>query len=79
MVINYGYLDEIDLNEIERMTGKYLSVFLDNFQQFSIEKDEKDNELIVITAGVKGLYTIMESIVVLNKFGNIWCAFKILK
>lgn len=75
MVINYGYLDEIDLNEIERMTGKYLSVFLDNFQQFSIEKDEEDNELVVITAGVKGLYTIMESIVVLNKFGNIWCAF----
>lgn len=75
MVINYGYLDEIDLNEIERMTGKYLAVFLDNFQQFSIENDEEDNELIVITAGVKGLYTIMESIVVLNNFGNIWCAF----
>jgi hypothetical protein len=75
MVINYGYLDELDLNEIERMTGKYLSVFLDNFQQFSIDKDEEDNELVVITAGVKGLYTIMESIVVLNKFGNIWCAF----
>lgn len=75
MVINYGFLDEIDLNEIERMTGKYLSVFLNNFQQFSFDKDEDDDELIVITAGVKGLYTFMESIVVLNKFGNIWCAF----
>lgn len=75
MVVNLGYLDEIDLNEIDRMTGKYLSVFLDNFQQFGLEENLENNDLTVITAGVKGLYTIMESIVVLDNFGSIWCAF----
>lgn len=73
-LINYGYLDEIDLIEIERLTGKYLSVFLDNFQQISFNHDDYGNELKVISAGVKGFYSIMQSIVVLDKFGSIWCA-----
>ena len=71
LVINNGFLDEIDLNEIERITGKYLQTFLDNFQQKSYCID---NDYIVLTGGVKGLYTIMESIVVLNNSGLIWCA-----
>ncbi len=70
-----GYLDEIDLNEIERITGKYITVFLDNFQQIHLEnQDNNEPEFKVVTAGVKGLYTIMESIVVLNDRGNVWCA-----
>lgn len=73
-VVNWGYLDEIDLNEIARLTGKYLSVFLNNFQQVHCDLDEYDNELTVISAGVKGLYTIMESIVILDQCGNVWCA-----
>jgi hypothetical protein len=73
-VVERGYLDEIDLNEIERLTGKYLSVFLNNFQQIYYEQDDYGNELTVISAGVKGLYTIMESIVILDKIGNVWCA-----
>lgn len=68
-----GYLDEIDLNEIERITGKYLSIFLDNFQQIQFEQDN-DEELTIITAGVKGLYSIMESVVILDRQGAIWCA-----
>lgn len=75
-IIEYGYLDEIDLNEIQRLTGKYLSAFLDNFQRINYEKDIDiyGDELTVISAGVKGLYTIMESIVILDKYGTIWCA-----
>lgn len=75
LVVNRGYLDEIDLNEIERLTGRHLPVFLNNFQQIHHNQDDYGNELIVITAGVKGLYTIMESIVILDKHGIIWCAF----
>lgn len=73
LVVNRGYLDEIDLNEIERLTGKHLSTFLVNFQRISIDK-ESYPDLVVVSAGVKGLYTIMESIVVLDCTGNIWCA-----
>lgn len=75
LVVDAGFLDEIDLNEIERMTGKYLTVFLDNFQQFGEAENFDGDEFHVVGAGVKGLYTIMESIIVTDKKGNIWCAF----
>lgn len=75
MIVDLGYIDEIDLNEIERLTGKYLSTFLENFQQFGHGENLDGEDFTVITAGVKGLYTIMKSIVVLNKFGHVWCAF----
>jgi len=73
-VVNLGYLDEIDLNEIERLTGRNLSTFLNNFQQIQRIPDNSDNGLTIITAGVKGHYTIMESIVVLDNSGTVWCA-----
>jgi hypothetical protein len=70
-IVNRGYLDEIDLNEIERLTGKYITIFLDNFQQHS---QYVHNDFNIVEGGVKGMYTIMESIVVVGKSGLIWCA-----
>ncbi|MBN8852406.1 MAG: hypothetical protein BGO55_01515 [Sphingobacteriales bacterium 50-39] len=67
----WGYLDEIDLNEIGRLTGKYLPIFLQNFQRIN---SQMEDGFTVITTGVKGMYTIMESIVVLDKVGTVWCA-----
>ena len=75
MVIDFGFLDEIDFNEIERITGKYLSDFLENFQQFQFGEDSIQSDLTVITTGVKGLYTVMEAIIVLSKSGEVWCAY----
>lgn len=74
-VVNWGYLDEIDLNEIERLTGKYLLPFLENFQQIHAEENEQDVSFKVLKAGVKGLYTLMEAIVVCDNQGNLWCAY----
>jgi len=74
-VVNWGYLDEIDLNEIERLTGPFLSIFMNNFQQIDAEDYTNDGELKVVTGSVKGMYTIMESIVVIGDNGNVWCAF----
>lgn len=73
-LIDYGYLDELDLIELKRLTRNYFETFINNFQQISSEKDEFNSEITVIQGGVKGLYTIMESIIALDKFGNIWCA-----
>lgn len=73
-IVDLGFLDEIDLNEIERITGKYLSVFLNNFQQIHVDQIDFGNDLTVINGGVKGLYSIMESIVILDKNGTVWCA-----
>ncbi|MFL5788975.1 MAG: hypothetical protein ACJ748_13030 [Flavisolibacter sp.] len=55
LVIDRGYLNEIDLIEIERLTGKYLPNFLDNFQQVFSSQDVNDKSLTVIDAGVKGM------------------------
>ncbi len=74
-IVNYGYLDEIDMIEIERITGQYLPTFLENFQQLNLYKDEENDEITVISAGVKGLYTLMESIIAYNNNGDIWLAF----
>jgi len=73
VLASWGYLDEIDLNEIERLTKKYRTLFLNNFQQIQYDFPSGD-ELNVITGGVKGLYTIMESIIIINNSGGIWCA-----
>ncbi len=73
-LVDYGYLDEIDLNELMRLTGIYFQIFINNFQRISSEKDEYNNDISVIVGGVKGLYTIMESIIALDNFGKIWCA-----
>lgn len=75
LVIDDGYIDEIEMNEVERMTGKYVNTFLGNFQQFGEAENLDGNEFKVISSGVKGLYTIMESIIVTNNKGSIWCAF----
>jgi hypothetical protein len=73
-LINNGYLDEIDLLEIQRLIGKHLQTFLNNFQQ--IFEDESEERVRVISGGVKGLYSIMESILVLDSYGGVWGAFK---
>lgn len=75
LVVDYNLIDEIDLNEITRLTGKYLGTFLENFQQFGEAENFDGDEFYVVSAGVKGLYTIMESIIITDKKGNLWCAF----
>lgn len=72
-VINWGYLDEIDINEISRITGDYLRTLMNNFQQI-FNEEENSEDFKVVTGGVKGLYNTMESIVVLDNHGGVWCA-----
>lgn len=74
-VVNYRFLDELDLNELHKMTGKYLPTFLENFQQIGYVENLDGGEVLVISGGVKGLYGSMQSIVALDQRGNIWCAF----
>ncbi|WP_291073704.1 MULTISPECIES: TIR domain-containing protein [unclassified Empedobacter] len=75
LVVDSNFIDEIDLNEIARLTGKYLDTFLNNFQQFAEAENFDGDDFYVVSGGVKGLYTIMESILVTDNSGNVWCAF----
>lgn len=72
-LVGFCQLDEIYMNEISRVTGKYLAHFLNNFQQVN-DSGWQDN-LRVIKGWVKGYSSICESIVVLDIVGDVWCAF----
>jgi hypothetical protein len=72
LVVNRRFLDEIDLNEIERLTGPHLLTFLSNFQRVHSEVNEYGHT--IVTTAVKGLHTIMESVVVTDRYGSLWCA-----
>jgi hypothetical protein len=72
--VDRGFLDEIDLNELERICGKYLPRLLTNF---SIVQQETlhDSEIYKIyTSFVKGLYPTTHTIIALTETGKLWCA-----
>ncbi len=74
-IVDLGFIDELDLNEIGRISGKFIFDLLSCFNQIR-EEDSLDNSITkVIVGGTKGLYTIKESIVCKNEIGDIWAAF----
>ncbi len=75
LVLLNRYLDEIDMNEINRITGHFCQDFMNCFQNI-VKRETMDNAITtVFVGGAKGLYTIKESIVGLNDKGDVWCAF----
>jgi len=74
-VINMWLLDELDLNELQRMMGRFMETFLENFQLIGENVDTDNSETIFVWGGVKGLHGNMASAVALDNLGNIWCAF----
>lgn len=71
-LLNEGYLDETDMNELDRLMRGHFHAFLANFQLIS---REDDLSATTFEGWVKGLYTIMESIAVLGEDGALWGAF----
>ena len=74
-IIYNGGIDELDMNEIIRLTGKYFESFMNGFQRLSAQENLDVEMTKVVCGGVKGLFTIVESIIGLNNEGDIWCAF----
>jgi hypothetical protein len=70
-----GYLDELDLQELGRITGKYYGALLDRFQYFNSGSGSDEDITRVAYGSVKGMYSTMQSIVALNDAGALWCAF----
>jgi hypothetical protein len=73
--VDSGYLTEIDLNELERMCGRYLPILFENFQLVQRESYEDGGEIFhVFNSFVNGLYYDRRTVVVLTDSGKVWCA-----
>lgn len=73
-LVLHELLDEIDLNEIKRITGDYTDSLLENIQRIGISKEENSN-IRSISGYVKGMSSSLESFIILNDVGDVWCAF----
>jgi len=72
--VDWGYLNEIDLNELERMCGQYLSRILANFSIVQQETLHDGEIYTIFTSFVKGLYPTTRTIIALTDSGKVWCA-----
>lgn len=75
MIFDLGYIDELELNEISRISGEFISDLLSCFNQIHEEDSLDDNITRVFVGGTKGLYTIKEAIICKNELGAIWTGF----
>jgi len=73
--VDRGFLDEIDLNELERMCGHYLSRILANFSIVQRRTFDDGEIHTIYDSFVKGLYPSTHTIIALTDSGKVWCAF----
>ncbi|BDG72529.1 hypothetical protein Rmf_24580 [Roseomonas fluvialis] len=71
-----GLINELELSRLYNITGSHFDKLLDCTSDIG-SSENLDHELNaqVITGGVAGLYTFMESIVMLNNAGEMWVAY----
>jgi hypothetical protein len=68
-------LDEIDLQRLYSIVGQYFEPMMNPFQGLS-EGENHDTFVARVTiGGVRGLYTIMEGIVLRGERGQLWAAY----
>jgi hypothetical protein len=70
-----GVLDEIDLQRLHSIVGQYFDPMMNCFQELS-EQENLDKFVARVTiGGVRGLYTIMEGIILRGERGQLWAAY----
>jgi len=74
ILVLHDLLDEIDLNELKRITGDYMDSLLENIQRIGISQNGEKNTRS-ISGYVKGMSAALESVILLNDVGDVWCAF----
>ncbi len=71
-----GALDEIDLRRLYSITGKYFSGLTACFQMVASLEDIPDGfQATALTGAPRGLFTIMEAIVMRGERGELWAAY----
>jgi hypothetical protein len=70
-----GYLNELELARLYSLVGEGMDSLRECTADTSEERAADDDSVRVIRAGVAGLYTIMESIVLVDDAGRMWVAY----
>jgi hypothetical protein len=70
-----GILDELDLMRLKRLVGKFYEPIRSCFQGISQVDNLDQIQGTAASGGVRGLYTIMEGILLRGDDGNLWVAF----
>jgi hypothetical protein len=70
-----GALDEIDLQRLNSIVGQYFDPMMKRFQALNDGENRDVFVARVTEGGVRGLYTIMEGIVLRGERGQLWAAY----
>ncbi len=70
-----GFLNELEMLRLCNLTGEYYDGLRTRFQSISIDECLDDFQAKVFHGGVRGLYTIMEGILIIGELGEIWVAY----
>lgn len=70
-----GMLNELEISRVYNLTGQYFDSLMARFQGIGSAENNDTFVAEVFTGGVRGLYTIMEGILMLDKQGRIWVAY----
>jgi hypothetical protein len=70
-----GILDELDLARLFSITGEYYKGLTDCFQSVSVAENLDPFSATVTSGGVRGLYTIMEGILMRGTGEQLWVAY----
>lgn len=70
-----GVLNEIELARLYTISGEYFDSLSERFQGMSDAENLDDFHAKVTVGGVRGLYTIMEGIVMCGMTGELWVAY----
>ena len=70
-----GFINEAELSRIYQVTGEHYEKFMERMQGISEHRDLDLFGARVYSGGVRGLYSIMEGILMISGTGAMWIAF----
>ncbi|WP_148270087.1 hypothetical protein [Burkholderia gladioli] len=70
-----GLVHELDLMRLYDIVGDFYDAFMERMQQIEEHEDLDDEDARVLIGGVRGMFTAMESILMLASDGSMWAAF----
>lgn len=74
-LFDYGFLNELEMMTLSRMSGEYYESLRQRFQGIGESECLDTFDAKVIHGGVRGLYTMLEGIIMSGSKGELWVAY----